>query len=277
MKQLLENDFLKHYGVTSTVAIDCLSITDVDFDLDDEGSPISLKTLGKGKASFHNDKGELEIVHYEDFINQCAKPRSFKKGRKKCDYLLYHTTTPKTVVLLEITSALGSRANLEKPITHKTTDKPLYEGGKFEKCEDQLFQSLSTLVEVPSISGKLNEYTKRICLMAYTIKPVQTWSQLIFSRPFARYLAIEAKETPGEGASIECPRIEGLGFEHRRIEHPYVFDPHWSLGNLSFFLLEKAQRAFKWLVLHGCLCRLRKAFHYTLLSKKSNNQYVFKL
>ena len=223
MKQLLENDFLKHYGVTSTVAIDCLCVTDVDFDLDDENSPISLKTLGKGKASFHNDNGELEIVHYEDFINQCAKPRSFKKGRKKCDYLLYHTTTPKTVVLLEITSALGSRANLKKPITHKTTDKPLYEGGKFEKCEDQLFQSLSTLAEVPSISGKLNEYTKRICLMAYTIKPAQAKLQSIGSRPYAKYLTVEAKATSDNGAIIECRRIEVLGFEYRRIEHQYVF------------------------------------------------------
>lgn len=223
MKQLLENDFLKHYGVTSTVAIDCLSITDVDFGLDDEDSSISLKALGKGKASFQNDNGELEIIHYEDFINQCDKPPSFKKGRKKCDYLLYHTTTPKTVVLLEITSALGSRANLELPITHKNTGKLLYAGGKFEKCEDQLFQSLSTLVEVPSISRKLNEYTKRICLMAYTIKSAQTKSQSIGSRPFAKYLAIEAKATADNGAIIDCPKIEKLGFEYRRIEHQYVF------------------------------------------------------
>ena len=223
MKQLLENDFLKHYGVTSTVAIDCLSITDVDFDLDDEDSSISLKALGKGKASFHNDNGELELIHYEDFINQCDKPPSFKKGRKKCDYLLYHTTTPKTVVLLEITSALGSRANLEKPITHKNTGKLLYARGKFEKCEDQLFQSLCTLVKVPSISGKLNEYTRKICLMAYTIKPAQTKSQSIGSRPFAKYLTIEAKATSDNGAIIDCPRIEKLGFEYRRIEHQYVF------------------------------------------------------
>ena len=223
MKQLLENDFLKHYGVTSTVAIDCLSITDVDFDLDDEDSPISLKALGEGKASFHNDNGELEIIHYEDFINKCNKPPSFKKGRKKCDYLPYHTTTPKTVVLLEITSALGSRANLEKPITHKNTGKLLYAGGKFEKCEDQLFQSLSTLDEVPSISRRLKAYTRRICLMAYTIKPVQTKSQSIGSRPFAKYLAIEAKATADNGAIIECRRIEDLGFEYRRIEHQYVF------------------------------------------------------
>lgn len=223
MKQLLENDFLKHYGVTSTVAIDCLSITDVDFDLDDEDSPISLKALGKGTASFHNDNGELEIIHYEDFINKCNKPPSFKKGRKKCDYLLYHTTTTKTVVLLEITSALGSRANLEKPITHKNTGKLLYAGGKFEKCEDQLFQSLCTLVKVPSILGKLNEYTRKICLMAYTIKPAQTKSQSIGSRPFAKYLAIEAKATADNGAIIECRRIEDLGFEYRRIEHQSVF------------------------------------------------------
>lgn len=223
MKQLLENDFLKHYGVTSTVAIDCLSITDVDFDLDDENSPISLKTLGKGKASFHNDNGELEIVHYEDFINQCDKPPSFKKGRKKCDYLLCHTTTPETVMLLEITSALGSRANLELPITHKNTGKLLYAGGKFEKCEDQLFQSLSTLDEVPSISRRLKTYTRKICLMAYTIKPAQAKLQSIGSRPFAKYLTIEAKATSDNGAIIDCPRIEKLGFEYRRIEHQCVF------------------------------------------------------
>ena len=223
MKQLLENDFLKHYGVTSTVAIDCLCVTDVDFDLDDEDSSISLKALGAGKASFHNDNGELEIIHYEDFINKCDKPPSFKKGRKKCDYLLCHTTTPETVMLLEITSALGSQANLEKRIVHRTTCEVLYEGGKFEKCEDQLFQSLCTLVKVPSISGKLNEYTRKICLMAYTIKPAQTKSQSIGSRPFAKYLTIEAKATSDNGAIIDCPRIEKLGFEYRRIEHQYVF------------------------------------------------------
>ena len=223
MKQLLENDFLKHYGVTSTVAIDCLCVTDVDFDLDDEDSSISLKALRAGKASFHNDNGELEIIHYEDFINKCDKPPSFKKGRKKCDYLLCHTTTPETVMLLEITSALGSQANLEKRIVHRTTCEVLYEGGKFEKCEDQLFQSLCTLVKVPSISGKLNEYTRKICLMAYTIKPAQTKSQSIGSRPFAKYLTIEAKATSDNGAIIDCPRIEKLGFEYRRIEHQYVF------------------------------------------------------
>lgn len=223
MKQLLENDFLKHYGVTSTVAIDCLCVTDVDFDLDDQDSPIGLKALGAGKASFHNDKGELEIVHYEDFINQCDKPPSFKKGRKKCDYLLCHTTTPKTVVLLEITSALGSRANLEKPITHKNTGKLLYARGKFEKCEDQLFKSLRTLDEVPSISRRLKAYTRKICLMAYTIKPAQAKLQSIGSRPFAKYLAIEAKATSDNGAIIDCPKIEELGFEYRRIEHQYVF------------------------------------------------------
>lgn len=223
MKQLLENDFLKHHKVTATVAVDCLCVTDVDFDLDDQDSPISQKALGAGKASFHNDNGELEIVHYEDFINQCDKPPSFKKGRKKCDYLLCHTTTPETIMLLEITSALGSRANLKKPITHKTTNKPLYKGGKFEKCEDQLFQSLSTLVEVPSISRRLKAYTRRICLMAYTIKPAQAKSQSIGSRPFAKYLTVEAKATSDNGAIIDCPRIEELGFEYRRIEHQYVF------------------------------------------------------
>ena len=59
--------------------------------------------------------------------------------------------------------------------------------------------------------------------MAYTIKPVQTKSQSISSRPFAKYLAIEAKATSDNGAIIDCPKIEELGFEYRRIEHQYVF------------------------------------------------------
>jgi len=40
---------------------------------------------------------------------------------------------------------------------------------------------------------------------------------------FAKYLTIEAKATSDNGAIIDCPRIEKLGFEYRRIEHQYVF------------------------------------------------------
>ena len=80
MKQLLENDFLKYHKVTATVAVDCLCVTDVDFDLDDQESPISQKALGAGKASFHNDKGELEIVHYETLSINATNRLLSKKG-----------------------------------------------------------------------------------------------------------------------------------------------------------------------------------------------------
>ena len=91
MKSLLENDFIATYSIRSEVRVDSLQTSEIEFDLDDIPSPIQLKALGEGKVSFCNEKGKIEVVHYEDFINQCKKPRSFLIGRKKCDYLFIRT------------------------------------------------------------------------------------------------------------------------------------------------------------------------------------------
>ena len=232
MKTLLENDFIATYGIKSEVSVAALQIKEIEFDLDDDldsiPSPIQLKALGDGKVSFHNEKGEIEIVHYEDFIDQCKKPRSFLNGRKKCDYLMTHTDKRGTAMLVEITSAHGTKENLSKPIPRRNKAKSiLFEGGKYEKCEEQLWQSLSDLKIVPSIAHKLDSYAHKICLMAYEVKP-NTEKQAepkeaIIRRPFNRYLKEESRSTSEDGAIVPCPKIEVLGFEYRRIEHGYVF------------------------------------------------------
>lgn len=222
MKQLLENDFVDAYGIHKHPVADEMITTELDFDLVDMPSPIALQTQGIGSFSLHNEHGELSVIHYEDFVDQCKKPRSFLEGRKKCDYLLTHTDSMHAAMLVEITSALGNTDPLRAPICNKKTGEVVYEGGKFEKCEDQLYQSLHDLKLVSTIASKLDAYQQRICMMAYVINPY-TDSDLLRRKPFLRYLHIEARATADNGAVLPSPKIESLGFEYRRIEHSHVF------------------------------------------------------
>lgn len=222
VKTLLESDFLTHYKITSNVVVDSVITENLDFDLDDMVSPIKLLSIHEGKVSFHNNNGELCVVPYENFINQCKKPRSFKNGLKRCDYLLIHTEKNGIALLVEITSG-KTKKDLELPITHPTTGDVLYGNGKLEKCEDQLYCSLRTLKEVPSIANELDSHSRRICLMAYQIKGRTEELKDVASKPYERYLRIEARTTSEDGAIVPCPKIESLGFEYRRIEHSHFF------------------------------------------------------
>ena len=143
-------------------------------------------------------------------------------NERKCVYLLTHADGNHTAMLVEITSALGSVGSLQQPIVEKKSGDVLYAGGKYEKCEDQLFQSLRDLKQVPSIASKLDSYEQRICMMAYVINPY-TNKELLSKKPFLRYLHIEAKATAASGAVLSSPKIETLGSEYRRIEHSHVF------------------------------------------------------
>lgn len=222
MKELLERDYIVGHNISSHGVTVVPEFTDsVDFDLNDV-FPVKILPIRTGQLSIHNEQGNLEIIHYENFVNQCRRPVSFLKGRKKCDMLLACIDRPETVLLIEMTSALGSCANLEKEIINKTNGAVVFPGGKYEKCELQLYKSLQDLMSIHSISRALNSYSRRICLMAYKIEPYKN-IQKCATKPYSRYLQIEAKETSDNGAIIPCPSIEALGFEYRRIEHSFVF------------------------------------------------------
>lgn len=108
MKELLESDYIVGHNISSRGVTVVPEITDsVDFDLKD-GFPIELLPLGKGQLSIHNEKGNLEIIHYENFVNQCKRPASFLMGRSECDLILTCIDNRETVLLIEMTSALGS-------------------------------------------------------------------------------------------------------------------------------------------------------------------------
>lgn len=221
MNNLLVEDLLQHFRITSKVDIDAYLIKDCNlqyFELEDvDQKEAVLKKRGEGKVVFFNNKGLLDVLCYEAFISACKRPRSFQEGRKRCDYLLYHQESNEGVFLLnEITSAKGKIENLMKSLEH-------YEGGKLEKAERQLAESLKTLMEVPSVETFINKYPKRICLVSYRVFSSQLADINEFVKPFNRFAQIEQTATKGNGAVLKSAEINQMGFEYRRICYPEVF------------------------------------------------------
>ena len=216
IKPLLECDFVAHHDIHMSPIADVISTENKQFDLDDMPSPFQLAEPGEGKVSLTNDvHGTIEILAYENFINQCTKPTSFLNGRRKCDYILVHSDDTGYALLVELTSALGTVENLKIPL-----DK--YPGGKYEKCEYQLASSLGDLLAVPTINTCLLAKAHHVCLMAYSVNP-HTDPDYLMKHPFERYLKVESKATAEDGAIIPCSAINSLGFEYRRISHEYSF------------------------------------------------------
>lgn len=218
MVELLQNNLVEHYRISSPVSLKFNQIDSREFDLDDSNCFVMEK--GQGKASFINENGSLQILCYEDFIKQCKKPRSFAEGRKRCDFILCHDSAEGSFVLNEITSAYGNESNLALPILK---GNPQYPGGKNQKVLDQFVHTLVTLSEVPDIKSKLESYRRRICLMSYKVIP---YNNAVIDKTMAStysYREIESLETQGAGAIIAEKRINDLGFEYRRISHDYSF------------------------------------------------------
>lgn len=212
----MEDDFVAHHNIHVSPVADVVATKALRFDLDDMPSPIHLVADGEGKVSLTNDEyGGLEVLAYENFINQCTKPSSFLNGRRKCDYMAVHYADEGYALLIELTSALGTADNLKK-----TIDK--YPGGKYEKSEYQLACSLGDLLAVPSINSCLLTKAHRVCLMAYRINP-HTDPDYLMKHPFERYLKVESKVTAEDGAMVLCLAINNMGFEYRRINHAYSF------------------------------------------------------
>lgn len=220
MKALFDNDFKVHYGITSRTAIAVeYSLTARSFDLDDKSNP-PVVPAGKGQLSV-NTSEDVDILEYEKFINNCTAPRSFSNGRRRCDYLMTTHASGSAVCLIEMTSATGSASKLSLPIQDKKGNV-IYPGGKTEKAEDQLSQSLQTMLAVPSINSDFAARHRKICLMSYVVYPYTSLIERL-RHPLMRFLGIESQEVGNDGAVVSCPSIEAMGFEYRRISHSYAF------------------------------------------------------
>lgn len=222
MKNLFEIDFVAHYGITTpNITVDESYITQPIFDIDDKVMP-SIVAARQGQVSLSNVPGGVDVLAYEKFINDCKKPTAFSNGLKRCDYVLTSHSNNAVVCLLEMTSAQGSTSSLSLPISNRKTGVVTYAGGKYEKVEDQLSTSLRTMLAVPAIANDFRSRVRKICLMSYVVYPYSSVLDRII-HPFMRYLRIESRETRDTGTWINCPAIQALGFEYRRISHDYTF------------------------------------------------------
>lgn len=122
----------------------------------------------------------------------------------------------------EHTSSLGSTDNLSKPIV-KRDKNILYPGGKYEKAEVQLLETLKTLKDVACIKAFIDKYQRKVCLMSYEIKTIQKGEIPDARNAFSRYKQVESRVTGENGAILEHPAINAEGFEYRRISHTYPF------------------------------------------------------
>lgn len=115
--------------------------------------------------------------------------------------------------------AIASRANKNETDEIVKGIMELFRGRKYQKVELQLYQSLETLTEVPSISSYINNKKRKVCLMSYLIKRTEDNAVNAFNRN----RLMEAEEAGENGAQISCPQIEQFGFDYYRISHDYSF------------------------------------------------------
>lgn len=225
MIELLRQDFPCHYGLhKSKIAVPNETTNQEHFDLTDGGDTI-LVPYGAGNVSFdHSTQTDIVVINYEKFLNGLSGT-AFERGRKRCDFILYETGGAGDAFFLlnEQTSTLGTTDNLSKPILDKNKNV-VYPGGKYEKVEVQLSETVQTLKAVAGIDAFINKYRHKICLMSYVItsrKPDDvSRARYAFS---ARYRLVETHETGENGAELAQPVLNAEGFEYRRISHAYPF------------------------------------------------------
>lgn len=225
MIELLKHDFPYHYGLQKQkIVVPNETTREEHFDLIDNGETM-LVPYKKGNVSFdHSRQTNIEVVNYERFLNGLSGT-VFERGRKRCDFILYETggSSDSFFLLNEQTSTLGTTHNLSKPILDKNKNV-IYPGGKYEKVEVQLVQTLKTLKAVASIETFISKYKHKVCLMSYVIAPQKADDVSDARYAFSvRYKEIETRETGESGAELEHPILNAEGFEYRRISHAYPF------------------------------------------------------
>lgn len=222
IKPFIDSDFISHYAVSpSTLVADEYNTSNHKFDLKDNDSGNPIVYVKTGAVTIKQNYGRIDVLNYDYFYKQIVSPRRFAEGVHHCDYVI--TSEYQDVVcLVEITSSIGTLENLREPILSNNGVEVEFIGGKFEKAEVQLTDSLRTLSDVPSIAADFKRRNRRVCLMAYVIHPFP--QEQLRKRPMLRYLTIEARKTADHGALIESPEINRMGFEFRRIEHSYEFN-----------------------------------------------------
>ena len=193
METLLEVNFIQHYNLPASPAIDWfIKTSEVYFEIEDTNAgEIILHTgrgIGIGKFS-NNNALDVTIINYDKFITS-IQDEPFKSGRKRCDILLVD-------------------ANNRYLILGELKDRNILNGksGKVRgKAKKQLLSSLQTMLAVPQILTHSNRIAiKRCC---YFNKQSASPFSLNATNAFNRLPNIYP-----DGFKMSNPGIEALNFD----------------------------------------------------------------
>ena len=188
-----------------------------EFDLQDSAKESSTIVMAKGtgKSSYRNEQEWLlyilDFEHYKSQLNNSAVLKQEGLTRM-CDYFIIDTEV-EICILNEISSAI-SVENIDKPTEN-------FSGGKSEKAQKQLLDSLKTIKKCAPLWQTLSSAKSRICLFSYRIaqdkNPLINNIRTAFNRP----LQVETSISKERGVAYHNEDIEQLGFQYRRAEKTF--------------------------------------------------------
>lgn len=187
-----------------------------EFDLQDSAkSNMIVMAKGMGKVTYRNEQEWslyiLDFEHYKAQLNNSAVLKEEGLTRM-CDYFIIDTEV-EICILNEISSAI-SVENLDKPTEN-------FRGGKSEKAQRQLLDSLKTIKKCAPLWQALSNAKNRICLFSYRIAqdkdPLINNIRTAFNRP----LQVETSISKERGVAYHNEDIEQLGFQYRRAEKTF--------------------------------------------------------
>jgi hypothetical protein len=206
LKNLLEKDFISHYGLTVSVMVNEVSTNDADFELVDDATLVYSSDSGIAKYKNPTRK-EVNIVNYESFIN--SLPKSFEEGRERCDLMVY-TSDLSFFLLNELTK---TQQQYVSDFTQKDGTKRI---GKRNKAISQLKQTLNDICAVSNIDTFIKLYKTKHC--CFFNKPPLPPTEITALTAFNRLPSL----TP-YGVYTIISEIESYGFEFWEFSTPQAY------------------------------------------------------
>jgi len=187
MESLLRNNYTAHYGLPVCVEPNLVIRTsDTYFEIEDTvAREITLHFInGYGMARFSNPRAlTITIANYDKFVT--SLPIQFQTGRKRCDIIVCD--------------------NGENLILGEIKDSPNIKGHR-RTAKKQLYESLTTLIDVPQFLALSNNKTKKRC--CYFNKQTSSPATLNATTAFNRLSFIFQ-----DGFQMSHSAIEALDFE----------------------------------------------------------------
>jgi hypothetical protein len=193
MEDLLRFDFTTHYGLPNCTETNFSLVTsETYFEIDDTDSKnIVIQTSANfGMAKVANpNRRELLIINYDKFVS--SLPYSFHEKRKRCDIIISDNA--------DYVFVLGELKDRDISNSKKSSRVR-------KAAREQLYQSLVTLLTVPSIQNLVNDVNIRRCCYfnKQSNAPSLIKAVIAFNRLPNAFL---------DGFQMENPEMESQNFE----------------------------------------------------------------